>query len=139
MVSQCTDRSVIGRNNAVVEKIMLNAKRMVLVDVRLLDWKRPIEVEAKIILPNQLRNDLNGQTVPDDVKAKQYQHDLSRFLKTKNMIVPESIIKQEIERTKPVKRAAVSIAKKPKERNLEKTKAVRKSKRVPKKPFKWEP
>ena len=116
---------------------MQNAKRMVLVEERLLDWKRPIEQRAKTVLHKQLRNDLNNEIIPDDQKAKQYQHNLSRFLKTKNRIVEEPIIKQEFELPKPVKRPAVQKA--PKGKKIKLSQPIRKSKRVPKKPIKWDP
>ena len=112
---------------------MKNAKRMVLVEERLLDWKRPIEQRAKTILHKQLREDLNNQTVPDDLKAKYYQHDLSRFLKTKNRIVEEPVIKQPVVRS--VKRPVAP----PKKKKIKLLPPIRKSKRVSKKPFRWEP
>jgi hypothetical protein len=89
---------------------MEHAKRMVLVDEKMLDgrlwhkpiehllekiknkqdlnWKRPTEHSAKSVLSKQMKSVLNDDMHGDDVKAKQYQQTLSRFLHT-NKKLPE--------------------------------------------------
>jgi hypothetical protein len=74
---------------------MQNAKRMVLVDERLLDslqhfrdkrdqsWKQPTEESVKTSISRGLKSTLEDSDLPDDVKAKQYSHNLQRFLQTK--------------------------------------------------------
>jgi hypothetical protein len=83
---------------------MEHAKRMVLVDEKMLDgrlwqkpmehmlekitnkqdlhWKRPTEHSAKSLLSKQMKSVLNLDSVSDDVRAKQYQQSLNRFLHT---------------------------------------------------------
>jgi hypothetical protein len=74
---------------------MQKAKRMVLVDERLLDhyqnkqdksWKQPTEVSVKTSISKKLKATLDDPEVPDDVKAKRYSHDLNRFLQTKSKV-----------------------------------------------------
>lgn len=80
---------------------MQNARRMVLVDERLLDsnpilqhfqnkqdqsWKQPTEESVKTTISKGLKATLDDSTVPDDVKAKRYSHDLNRFLQTKRKL-----------------------------------------------------
>lgn len=74
---------------------------MVLVDERLLDsnpilqhfqnkqdqsWKQPAEESVKTTISKGLKATLDDSTVPDDVKAKRYSHDLNRFLQTKRKL-----------------------------------------------------
>ena len=106
---------------------MQNAKRMVLVDERMLDWKKPIAQKAKTILHHELRDDLQNNTLPDDQKAKLYQQFLNRFLHTKDKIPEQPIIKQEVE----------SLEKK-NTRKRPAAKPTRKSKRKLKKAIEWE-
>ena len=78
-----------------------NTKRMVLVDEKLLDsnpilqhfqskqdlsWKQPTEDTVKTSISKGLKATLDDPTVPDDVKAKRYSHDLNRFLHTKRKL-----------------------------------------------------
>ena len=64
------------------------AKRMVLVDERLHDelWKRTPHDTSKSHLNNNLQSQLDSHVVPDDVKAKQYQKTLNRFLNLKQQV-----------------------------------------------------
>jgi hypothetical protein len=64
------------------------AKRMILVDEREYNdlWKRsPIDT-TKSHLSTKLQSQLTSSDVSDDVKAKQYQNTLSRFLNLKQRI-----------------------------------------------------
>jgi hypothetical protein len=70
---------------------MQHAKRMVLVDEKFLEhfyrkedssWKRPTEQKAKSLLNRELKADLDDPSIPDDIKAKQHQQHLNRFLHT---------------------------------------------------------
>jgi transposase InsO family protein len=80
---------------------MQKAKRMVLVDERLLgsnpmmqhfqnkqdqSWKQPTEDSVKTSISKKLKATLDNPDVPDDVKAKRYSHDLNRFLQTKSKV-----------------------------------------------------
>lgn len=81
--------------------MLQNAKRMVLVDERLLDslqhfqskqdlsWKQPTEQSVKTSISKGLKATLDDPTISDDVKAKLYSHDLNRFLHTKHKL-PET-------------------------------------------------
>jgi hypothetical protein len=64
---------------------MQHAKKMVIVDERLYDelWKRPIIDASKSYLSNKLQADLTSNDISDDLKAKQYQQTLNRFLNQK--------------------------------------------------------
>jgi hypothetical protein len=72
---------------------METAKKMVLVDQRWLDylirrkedsnWKRPIDHTAKSNLHRQMKSDLAADETADDLKVKQYNQNLTRFLHTK--------------------------------------------------------
>jgi len=70
---------------------MQNTKRMVLIDERLLDtlwrkqdtnWKKPVDYKAKSLLNSQLKTDLDDSNIPDDIRVKNYQRNLNRFLHT---------------------------------------------------------
>jgi hypothetical protein len=80
---------------------MQKAKRMMLVDERLLDsnpmmqyfqnkqdqsWKQPTEDSVKTSISKKLKATLDNSDDPDDVKAKRYSHDLNRFLQTKSKV-----------------------------------------------------
>jgi hypothetical protein len=80
---------------------MQKAKRMVLVDERLLEsnpmmqhfqnkqdqsWKQPTKDSVKTSINKKLKATLDNPYVPDDVKAKRYSHDLNRFLQTKSKV-----------------------------------------------------
>lgn len=80
---------------------MDNAKRMVLIDEKLLDnmwrkqdmsWKRPTEQSAKHNLSKEMRLELNDNSISEDIKAKQYQQMLNRFLNTKRKQLDEPLI-----------------------------------------------
>jgi hypothetical protein len=72
------------------------AKRMVLVDEKLYEqykiaytlWKQPITDTAKSNLSDKLESKLNNETIADDIKAKEFQQNLYRFLHT-NRELPE--------------------------------------------------
>jgi hypothetical protein len=68
--------------------VMQHAKKMVLVEERLYDelWKRPIVDASKSYLSNKLQTDLTSNDTSDDLKAKQYQQTLNRFLNQKQHI-----------------------------------------------------
>jgi hypothetical protein len=77
---------------------MQHAKRMVLVDERFLDdiwrkesssWRRPTDQKAKSSLHHSLRFDLDDSTLPDDIKAKNHQQHLNRFLHTARQLPVE--------------------------------------------------
>jgi hypothetical protein len=72
---------------------MEHAKRMVLVDEKLADhffrkqdqnWKRSTEQLAKHNLSKEMRVGLSDESMPEDIRAKQYQQTLSRFLNMKS-------------------------------------------------------
>jgi hypothetical protein len=63
---------------------MSHAKRMVLVDEKLFDqyrhsWKQPADVASKTVLDDKLDSQLE-EKLPDDIKAKEFQRLLYRFL-----------------------------------------------------------
>ena len=81
---------------------MENAKRMVLIAENMLDykpmlqhfqtkhdlsWKRPTEQSVKSTISQQLKSTLDDPAIPDDVKAKHYRQNLTRFLHTKRELV----------------------------------------------------
>jgi hypothetical protein len=80
---------------------MEHAKRMVLVDEKLADHffrkqdqnlKRPTEQLAKHNLSKEMRLGLNDESTPEDIRAKQYQQTLSRFLNMKRKLPDEPLI-----------------------------------------------
>jgi hypothetical protein len=80
---------------------MEHAKRMVLVDEKLADhffrkqdqnWKRPTEQLAKHNLSKEMRLGLNDESMPEDIRAKQYRQTLSRFLNMKRKLPDELLI-----------------------------------------------
>ena len=80
---------------------MENAKRMVLVEEKMLDnmwrkqdmmWKRPTEQSAKHSLSKEMRLELDDMSIAPDIKAKQYQQTLTRFLNTKRKQADEPLI-----------------------------------------------
>jgi hypothetical protein len=83
---------------------MEHAKRMVLVDEKMLEyqpmlqhfqtkqdlsWKRPTEQSVKSSLSKAMKSVLVDPTVPEDVKAKRHRQHLSRFLQTKRKLAEE--------------------------------------------------
>ena len=120
---------------------MQHAKRMVLVDEKLLDnnpilrhfeqkqdlsWNQPTEQTVKTSISRRLKDALNEPTVRDDVKAKEYSHDLNRFLHAKSKIeeqprflnlkpeVPPEKQKSPKSKLVVIRRASVRVIKKPK-------------------------
>jgi protein required for attachment to host cells len=77
---------------------MENTKRMVLVDEKMLDvtsalqakqdmsWNRPSDQTVKSNINKQMKSTLDDQSIPEDVKAKQYRQQLNRFLQTKRKL-----------------------------------------------------
>lgn len=61
---------------------------MILVEERLYDelWKRSAMDTSKSHLNDKLHSQLTSSDVPDDVRVKQYQNNLSRFLNIKQKI-----------------------------------------------------
>jgi hypothetical protein len=83
---------------------MEHAKRMVLVDEKMLEyqpmlqhfqtkqdlsWKRPTEQSVKSSLSKAMKTVLADPTEPEDVKAKRHRQHLTRFLQTKRKLVEE--------------------------------------------------
>ena len=90
------------------------AKRMVLVDEKMLEykpmlqhyrekqdlsWKRPTEQSVKSSLSKGMKSTLTDPIIPDDLKAKQHRQNLSRFLQTKRKLIeePQPIVEAEEE------------------------------------------
>jgi hypothetical protein len=137
---------------------MQHAKKMYLVDQRSLDklkddnwkkpvehmldalktkedysWQKPIEKRTKTKLSLQMKRILESDE-DDDVKAKQYQQILSRFLKLKKQLetVAETVVVEEpkIEvKSKPIKQPKRQPSPEP----------MRKSARGKKEKSRWEP
>ena len=79
---------------------------MVLVDERLLDhlqnkqdksWMQPTEETVKTSISKKLKTTLDDSSVPDDVKAKRYSHNLNRFLQTKSNLTYEPTLEELLE------------------------------------------
>jgi hypothetical protein len=115
---------------------MEHAKRMVLVDEKMLDsmllkqdksWERPTDHTVKQALSKQMRQELQDSTMPDDLKAKHYQQSFSRFLNTKRTLPDEYSLPEMIEEKKKTKKKTASFP-------------MRHSKRTvkPPKKFSWE-
>jgi hypothetical protein len=83
---------------------MEHAKRMVLVDEKMLEyqpmlqhfqtkqdlsWKRPTEQSVKSSLSNAMKTVLADPIEPEDVKAKRHRQHLTRFLQTKRKLAEE--------------------------------------------------
>ena len=125
---------------------MQHAKRMVLVDEKFLEhfwrkedssWKRPTEQKAKSQLNRELKSDLDDPTIPNDVKAKQHQQHLNRFLHTTRQL-PVAEASQDLIDLKTVDDLlGLEPAKKKAKKAKKKVLAVRRSKRKPKKVV-WE-
>jgi hypothetical protein len=80
---------------------MEHAKRMVLVDEKMLEykpivqhfqskqdltWKRPTEESVKSSFNKQMKSTTDNPAIPEDVKAKRYRQHLNRFLHTKRKL-----------------------------------------------------
>jgi hypothetical protein len=126
---------------------MQHAKRMVLVDEKFLEnfwrkddssWKRPTEQKAKSLLNHELKSDLDNPSIPDDVKAKQHQQHLNRFLHTSRQL-PASEPTQDLIDLKTVDDLLdLEIPKKKVKKAKKEVTTARRSKRKPKINFKWE-
>lgn len=136
------------------------AKRMVLVDEKLLDfqpnfqtkqldlsWKRPTEQSVKSTISQQMKSTLDDPTISEDVKAKHYAQCLSRFLHTKRKLVDETpAVETQPTEAPPLKKkphvsARLKSKRKPKRREPEpEVKPTRISLRLQRhpKPFKWD-
>jgi ATP-dependent protease HslVU (ClpYQ) ATPase subunit len=75
------------------------AKRLVLIDERILEslyskqdsnWRKPTDQVAKSKLNRQMKTDLDDGDIPEDVKVKKYNQDLTKFLHTKRKIPNET-------------------------------------------------
>jgi hypothetical protein len=93
---------------------MHNAKRMVLVYEKLLDykpmlqhfqgkqdlsWKRQTEQSIKSTISKQMKSTLNDPAIPDDVKAKHYRQSLNRFLQSKRKLIEEPAVDELLDST----------------------------------------
>jgi hypothetical protein len=90
------------------------AKRMVLVDEKLLEYQpmlqhfqnkldlQPTEQSVKSSISKDMKTTLDS-SIPDDVKAKQYIKELSRYLHTKRKLVDEPETVSEPVPIKPLK------------------------------------
>lgn len=129
---------------------MQHAKRMVLVDEKFLEhlwrkedssWKRPTDQKAKSLLSRELRSDLDDPSIPDDIKAKQHQQHLNRFLHTSRQlpaVEPETLIDLKTPnvddllglKTKTLDES-IKVPKKKKKKDRKKELDIRKSERKP--------
>ena len=74
---------------------------MILIDPKFLEhlyrkeedssWKRPTEQTVKSQLNRELKSDLDHSNIPDDIKVKQHQQHLNRFLQTKRQLQEDSV------------------------------------------------
>ncbi len=137
------------------------AKRMVLIDERILEslyskqesnWRKPTDQMAKSNLNKQMKTDLvDSDDVPEDVKVKKYNQDLTRFLHTKRKIPTETTLQKDVPVTtseaQPVAAPARDLDKVAKRKSVKRSRIklstpllstrVRRIKRAPKK-FAWE-
>jgi hypothetical protein len=70
---------------------MSHAKRMVLVDEdtyhrKKETWKKPIDENVKSKLHRDLKTYYENNDLPDDIKAKEYQQTLQKFLNVKRTL-----------------------------------------------------
>lgn len=128
---------------------MDNAKRMVLVDEKLLEykpmlqhfqtkedlsWKRPTELTVKSSISKQMKSTLDDPEIPEDVKAKRYGQHLNRFLQAKRKMTEEPTVDEVLDIKPEKKRIVVDEVKRKKTKKVIDTKAKRTSKRVSRKP-----
>jgi ATP-dependent protease HslVU (ClpYQ) ATPase subunit len=108
---------------------MEHAKRMVLIDERLVDrlygkhestWRKPTEQNAKSKLVREMKGHLDEQEISDDIKVKNYNQDLLRFLNIKRKLPDNNekvnlfTVKETVEPAKPrtkVRKAAEPLYK----------------------------
>ena len=73
---------------------------MILIDEKFLErilrkeddlWKRPTDQTVKSQLNRELKSDLDYSNIPDDIKVKQHQQHLNRFLQTKRQLQEDSV------------------------------------------------
>ncbi len=133
---------------------MENAKRMVLVDEKMLEykpllqhfqskqdlsWKRPTEQSVKSAFSKQMRSTIDDPAIPEDVKVKHYRQNLNRFLHTKRKLdeePPEPAVDELLD-IKPEEPEMKKKKKKIKTKPIVDTTAKRTSKRIPKKPRRY--
>lgn len=77
---------------------------MVLVDEKMLDYQpmlqhfqikrdqQPTEQSVKSTISKDMKSTLDDSLIPEDVKAKQYNIQLSRYLHTKRKLVDEPLV-----------------------------------------------
>ena len=123
--------------------VMQNAKRMVLVDEKLLQyepilqhfrtkqdlsWINPVEQSVKTSISKQMKSTLDDPEIPDDIKAKTYRQSLNRFLQSKRKVTEEPTIDQLLDFGPEEKKIDVTPTPQKKKR---------KSKRIRKKPQRY--
>ena len=119
---------------------MDHAKKMMLVEERQYDelWKRPTIDASKSYLSNKLQAGLTSNEEPDDVKAKNYQQNLNRYLNQKQHLAVEV---PKIAKWEEIKTEVRTPQKKAKRRRREVTPSQdvtqRRPKRVTKIPVRW--
>lgn len=108
---------------------MQHAKKMILIDEREyerlirpltirneLSWKRPLDVRVKNNESKSMKSVLSDESLPDDIKAKNYNQNLTRFLNTKSKL-PESnninLINLDAEQQQPSINDLLNIAAEP--------------------------
>jgi len=98
-------------------------------------WKRAPDYKAKTKLNSKLKNNLDDDSISDDIKVKQYQNNLNRFLHTsrKQSEPPASFIEEP--KPNPV---PVHDAKKKKHKKTPILAISLRSKRMGKKPRKYD-
>jgi hypothetical protein len=132
---------------------MEHAKRMVLVDEKMLEykpmvqhfqskqdltWKRPAEESVKSSFSKQMKSTIEDPAIPEDVKAKRYRQYLNRFLDTKRKLDYEPLAPtiDELLDIKPEETKKKTNRKK-KRKTFVDTKAKRTSKRISRKPQRY--
>jgi hypothetical protein len=133
---------------------MDHAKRMVLVDEKMLEykpmvqhfqskqdltWKRPTEESVKSSFSKQMKSTIDDPAIPEDVKAKRYRQHLNRFLHTKRKLDYEPLAPtiDALLDIKPEETKKKIIRKKKKRKTVVDTKAKRTSKRISRKPQRY--
>jgi hypothetical protein len=126
---------------------MEHAKRMVLVDEKMLEykpmvqhfqskqdltWKRPTEESVKSSFSKQMKSTIDDPAIPEDVKAKRYRQHLNRFLHTKRKLdyAPTIDVLLDIEPEETKKKIK-------RKKKVVDTKAKRTSKRISRKPQRY--
>ena len=67
-----------------------------------MSWKRPTEQSVKSTISHQMKSTLDDSTLPEDVKAKQYAQNLSRFWHTKRKLIEPEVSTQPVDPEKVV-------------------------------------